>query len=83
MSKVYDAPPFIIKKIENPAAIFYDLYSEMYINAKDIKSNAPFVLQTPALGLGGYHNPKLAGAYREIIIRKNKLQSFKVKFINR
>ncbi|MFX0033755.1 MAG: metallophosphoesterase family protein [Candidatus Hodarchaeota archaeon] len=82
-SKVFIAPPFSLKKLENPAAVFYDLYSELYTNAKDITLHAPFVVQTPALGLGGYHNPKLVGGYREIEIRKNKLSSFKVNFIRR
>jgi hypothetical protein len=40
-------------------------------------------VQTPALGLGGYHNPKLVGGFREIKIKNGKLESFKVKFINR
>jgi predicted MPP superfamily phosphohydrolase len=82
-SKVFTAPPFSLKKLENPAAVFYDLYSELYTNAKDITLHAPFVVQTPALGLGGYNNPKLVGGYREINIRKNKLSSFKVNFIRR
>ncbi|MFX1234906.1 MAG: metallophosphoesterase family protein [Promethearchaeota archaeon] len=80
-SKVFTAPPFSLKKLENPAAVYFDLYSELYTNAKLISLYAPFVVQTPALGLGGYHNPKLAGGYREINIRKNKLTSFNVNFI--
>ena len=82
-STVYDAPPFRLKKIENPAAIFYDHYSEMFTNTKDIQENEPFVVQTPALGLGSYRNPKTAGAYREINVKNGKLASFKVKYINR
>jgi len=82
-SSVYDAPPFRLKKIENPAAIFYDNYSEMYTNAKAIRENGPFVVQTPALGLGSYRNPNTAGAYREIIVKEGKLTSFKTKDINR
>ncbi|MFW9880554.1 MAG: metallophosphoesterase family protein [Candidatus Thorarchaeota archaeon] len=82
-STVYDAPPFKLKKIENPAAIFYDRYSEIFTTTKDIIANGPFVVQTPALGLGSYRNPKTAGAYREIIIKNGKLISFKVKYINR
>ncbi|MFX1553178.1 MAG: hypothetical protein ACFFBV_04560, partial [Promethearchaeota archaeon] len=82
-SSVYDAPPFRLKKIENPAAIFYDNYSEIYTNAKVIRDNGPFVVQTPALGLGSYKNPKTAGSYREIIIKDGKLISFKIKDINR
>jgi Icc-related predicted phosphoesterase len=82
-SSVYDAPPFRLKKIENPAAVFYDNYSEMFTNAKVIRENGPFVVQTPALGLGSYRNPKTAGAYREIIVKEGKLTSFKIKDINR
>jgi len=82
-STVFQAPPFSLKKIENPAAIYYDLYSEMYKNYKEIQNNAPFVVQTPALGMGGFFNPKLAGGFREIVIRKKKLSSFKVLFLNR
>ncbi|GAG34648.1 unnamed protein product, partial [marine sediment metagenome] len=29
-SRLLDAPPFSLKKIENPAAIFYDTYSEIF-----------------------------------------------------
>ncbi|MFX0057578.1 MAG: metallophosphoesterase [Candidatus Heimdallarchaeota archaeon] len=82
-STVFQAPPFSLKKIENPAAIYYDLYSEIFTNPKDIEKNTPFVVQTPALGMGGYHNPKLVGAFREVMINKKKLSSFKVDFINR
>ncbi|MFX0176387.1 MAG: metallophosphoesterase [Candidatus Hodarchaeota archaeon] len=82
-STVFQAPPFSLKKIENPAAIYYDLYSEIFTNPKDIEKNTPFVVQTPALGMGGYHNPKLVGAFREVMISKKKLSSFKVDFINR
>ncbi|MFX1393183.1 MAG: metallophosphoesterase [Promethearchaeota archaeon] len=82
-SKVFDAPPFSLKKIENPAAIFFDTYSEIFTNAKDIERFGPFVVQTPALGLGGYRSQRLVGAYREIIVRHGKLASFKVKYIHR
>ncbi|MBN1802417.1 MAG: metallophosphoesterase [Candidatus Lokiarchaeota archaeon] len=81
-TKVYDAPPFIIKKIENPAAIFHDLYSEIYNNAKEIAKYGPFIVQTPALGLGSYGDNKSAGAYREIIIKNGKLESFKIHSVN-
>ncbi|MFW9929151.1 MAG: metallophosphoesterase [Candidatus Thorarchaeota archaeon] len=71
-------------KAENhPIPIYYDLYSEIYTNSKDIENNGPFIVQTPALGLGGYHNPKLMGGFREIHVKDGKLDSFKVKFINR
>jgi len=82
-TSVYDAPPFRLKKIENPAAIYYDNYSEIYDTAKSIKANGPFVVQTPALGLGSYRNQETAGGYREIIVKDGKLQSFKIKYINR
>jgi hypothetical protein len=82
-SKVFDAPPFRLKKIETPAAIFYDDYSEMEMNIKELQENRPFVVQTPALGLGSYRNIKTAGAYREIIVKNGYLASFKIKYINR
>ncbi|MFW9782173.1 MAG: metallophosphoesterase [Candidatus Heimdallarchaeota archaeon] len=80
---VFDAPPFNLKKIENPAAIYYDTYSELYADAESVEKHAPFVVQTPALGLGGYKNPENAGGYREVVFKDGKLSSFKVKFINR
>ncbi|MFW9821871.1 MAG: metallophosphoesterase [Candidatus Thorarchaeota archaeon] len=82
-TRVYDSPPFSLKKIENPAAVFYDNYSEIYTDAESIEKHSPFVVQTPALGLGGYKNPKTAGAYRELVIKEGRLHSFKVKFISR
>ncbi|MHA2281579.1 MAG: metallophosphoesterase [Promethearchaeota archaeon] len=82
-TRVFDSPPFSLKKIENPAAVYYDNYSELYTDAESIEKHGPFVVQTPALGLGGYKNPDTAGAYREIIIKDGKLQSFRVKYINR
>ncbi|MFX1321276.1 MAG: metallophosphoesterase [Promethearchaeota archaeon] len=80
---VYDAPPFLLRKIENPAAIFYDIYSEIHTTSEMIEMNKPYIVQTPALGLGGYKNPETAGAYREIIVKNGKLNSFRVLFINR
>ena len=82
-SQVFDAPPFNLRKIENPAAIFYDTYSELYKNAEDIETYAPFVVQTPALGLGGFRDPKLTGAYREVKVENGKLSSFEVKYLHR
>ncbi|MFX0070661.1 MAG: metallophosphoesterase [Candidatus Hermodarchaeota archaeon] len=82
-TKVFDAPPFSFKKVENPAAVFYDIYSELFTSSKDIEKAGSFVVQTPALGLGGYRNPELAGAFREMVIKDGKLESFKVKFIDR
>ncbi|MFX0008407.1 MAG: hypothetical protein ACFFAV_16985, partial [Candidatus Hermodarchaeota archaeon] len=82
-SSVYDAPPFKLKKLENPAAIYYDKYSEMYDNPERISQNGPFVVQTPALGLGSYRNPNTAGGYRELVVKDGKLSSFKVNYIDR
>ena len=82
-STVYDAPPFRLKKIENPAAIYYDEYSEMFDDVKSIENNEPFIVQTPALGLGSYRNPETAGGYREIVVKNGKLTSFKIKYIKR
>ena len=75
--------PYSIEKLENPAAIFYDLYSEQYETQEEVELNAPYVVQTPALGLGSYFKPALAGAFREIIVKKGKLTSFKVEYIKR
>ncbi len=83
MTKVFDAPPFNLKKIENPAAVFYDIYSEIYTNSKDILDYAPFIVQTPALGLGSLRDLKSAGGYREINVRDGKLDSFRVRFLDR
>jgi len=75
--------PFILEKLENPAAVYYDYYSERLNNQDEVEINAPYVVQTPALGLGSYFKPNLAGAYREIIIEKGKLTSFQVKYVER
>lgn len=80
---VYDSPPFSLKKIENPAAVFYDIYSELYTDAESIEENGPFILQTPALGLGGYKNTDTVGAYRVVTIKNGKVESFRVQYINR
>lgn len=82
-TRVYAALPFSLKKIENPAAVFFDDYSEILADAEIIETKGPFVVQTPALGLGGYKNPETAGAYREVILEDGKLTSFKVKYIHR
>ncbi|KKN07510.1 hypothetical protein LCGC14_1066150 [marine sediment metagenome] len=82
-SRVYDAPPFRLKKIENPAAIYYDNYSEILTDPKSIEINGPFVIQTPALGLGSYKHPEKAGAYREINIKGGKIASFRIQYIDR
>ena len=63
--------------------IFYDIYSDQYNTSEEIKQNSPYIVQTPALGLGSYFKPTLAGTYREIIVRNGKLASFKVEHIKR
>jgi hypothetical protein len=81
-SSVFDAPPFNLRKIENPASVYYDLYSEKYQDSKSIYQYKPFTVQTPALGLGAYNDPELAGAYRKMIIKEGKLRSFGIEFID-
>lgn len=75
--------PYKLEKLEIPAAIYYDNYSEQYETKEGVELKAPFVVQTPALGLGSYFKPTLSGAYREIIVEKGKLTSFKVKYLKR
>lgn len=75
--------PYSLDKLEIPAAIFYDLYSEQANTPEEVELKAPYVVQTPALGLGSYFKPALAGAFREIIVKKGKLASFKVEYIKR
>ncbi len=82
-SKFFEAPPFSLKKVENPAAVYYDIYSTFLNDPRDIEKLGPFVVQTPALGLGGFQNPNLVGAYREIIVKNGKLNSFKVHYISK
>ncbi len=75
--------PVKLKKLDNPAAVYYDYYSDRLQNQNEIETNAPYVVQTPALGLGSYFRPGLTGAYREIIIEEGKLTSFQVKLVKR
>jgi Icc-related predicted phosphoesterase len=81
-TKVFKTIPFSLKKLENPAAIYYDNYSEIFTTAEDIEKFKPFIVQTSALGLGGYKNPETVGAYRDVVIKEGKLSSFKVHYIN-
>jgi len=74
---------FKLEKLEHPAAVYYDYYSEGFKNQEELEMNAPYVVQTPALGLGSFTGSNLAGAYREVIIEKGKLTSFQVKYVNR
>ncbi|MFX1258612.1 MAG: metallophosphoesterase [Promethearchaeota archaeon] len=82
-SKIFKSRSLNLKKSEKPVAVFYDIYSDIFTNATDIENYGPFVVHTPALGLGGYRKPRLTGAFREINIEDGKLASFKVKYINR
>ena len=75
--------PVKLEKLENPAVVYYDNYSKKLKNQEEVEINAPYVVQTPALGLGSYFKPALAGAYREIVIEKAKLTSFQVKYVKR
>ena len=74
---------FKLEKLENPAAVYYDYYSDRLKNQEEVETNAPYVVQTPALGFGSYRKPILSGAYRAIIIEKGKLTSFQVKYLKR
>jgi len=80
-TKVFDAPPFFLRRIEVPAKIFYDIYSEIYTSSKEIKDKGPFVVQTPALGLASYRKPNIVGGYRVVRFRWGDLKSFKVKYM--
>ncbi len=82
-TSVIDSIPFSLKRVENPAAVYYDMYSELFDTVEEVKKHAPFVVQTPALGLGGYKNPETVGAYREMVVERGKLRSFKVHFLRR
>ena len=80
-SKVFKSVPFNLIKIENPAAVFFDDYSELLLNSKEISDKKPFLFQTPALGLGSFDHPTEGGGYREIKIKNGKIDSFKVYFL--
>lgn len=82
-SKTLEGSPFNLRKTESPAAIYYDNYSEIYTNAEDLQKYGPFVVQTPALGFGGYHNTRLTGAYREVEVKNGRFSSFKVKYLRK
>jgi len=66
---------------DSSIAVFYDNYSELYNNPKNIQKYIPFIVQTPALGLKSFKRLKKAGAYREIIIKNGKLSSFQVNYV--
>jgi len=69
------------EKKDSSIAVFYDDYSEICKNIKNIQKYSPFIVQTPALGLKSFKRLKKAGAYREIIIKNGKLSSFQVKYV--
>jgi hypothetical protein len=69
------------EKKDSSIAVFYDDYSEICKNDKNIQKYNPFIVQTPALGLKSFKRLKKAGAFREIIIKNGKLSSFQVKYI--
>lgn len=66
---------------EGKIPVYYDDYSEMYKTPFEIGLYGPFVVQTPALGLGAFGNIKLAGGYREVTVEEGRIASFKVKAI--
>lgn len=66
---------------ESSIAVFYDDYSEICKNNKNIQKYSPFIVQTPALGLKSFKRLRKVGAYREIIIKNGKLSSFQVNYV--
>lgn len=68
------------KSLESNMEIYYNDYSELYTSRKNLKTVLPLIVQTPALGLKAHKRNKY-GAYREIKIKKNKLSSLKVKYV--
>jgi DNA repair exonuclease SbcCD nuclease subunit len=66
---------------ESQIAVFYDDYSKIYKNVKQIEKHKPFIVQTPPLGFKSYKKSSKVGAYREILIKNGKLSSFQVKYI--
>ncbi len=80
-SAVFKSVPFNLKKIENPAAVFYDDYSEILKTPEEIIERKPYIVQTPAIGLGSYDRPETGGGYREIKIKNGKISSFKVHYL--
>ncbi len=66
---------------ESSIAVFYDDYSEICKNKKNIQKYSPFIVQTPALGLKSFKRLRKVGAYREIIIKNGKLSSFQVNYV--
>jgi len=69
------------EKKDSSIAVFYDNYSEVCKNNKNIQKYSPFIVQTPALGLKSFKKLRKSGAYREIIIKNGKLSSFQVNYV--
>ena len=69
------------EKKDSSIVVFYDDYSEICKNVKNIQKYSPFIVQTPALGLKSFKRLKKAGAFREIIVKNGKLSSFQVKYV--
>jgi predicted MPP superfamily phosphohydrolase len=65
---------------ENPIAVFYDYYADIYRSSNKIKKNGPFVVQTPALGFKSYKKPGKVAGYRLLKFKKGELSSFQVKY---
>jgi hypothetical protein len=66
---------------QSSPAVFYDDYSEICNNHVKIKKMRPFIVQTPALGFKSYKKRGRMGGFREIKIKRNELDSFKVKYV--
>ncbi len=77
-SSVFAHPPFKMKEIPTPAAVYFDEYSEIAPDPWWISEKAPFLIQTPALGPSDYQRNQRAGSFRVIKIQDGKVISFKV-----
>ncbi|MHA1733436.1 MAG: metallophosphoesterase family protein [Promethearchaeota archaeon] len=77
----YRAIPFILKKVENPMAIYYDDYSAQDHEPDWYERNKPFFLQTSALGPNSYRKKKNCGKYRAFRIRGGKIEGFEVESV--
>lgn len=75
--------PYLLDNDENSLKVFYDDYSEIYNTYKEIEKHNSFIVQTPSLSLKSYKGRSRNGAYREIEIKKNKLNSFRVKYLHK
>jgi hypothetical protein len=66
---------------KNPFGIYWDNYSVDYPK-EYIEKHAPFVFQTPSLGIGEYGRYKKWGPFRDIIISNDKIDRIGVKFLS-